>query len=144
MPHHTNPNENQPNQDPLSAPDVTTTSETGTSERGRATPPLAEMRPMAYRLFLAGVGLYALTREQLTERTNGWIARAEALEAERRARMEAKLRQHGRGQATPDQPLLPITPADIENHLPSRTEVQTINRRLDTLLRRLEELDNEP
>lgn len=94
---------------------------------------------MAYRLFLAGVGLYAITQEQISEMTSRWIARAEALERERRTRMAARLEQV----APPRYTTLEDLDLDtLETHLPSREDVRTINQRLDTLLTRLEELDS--
>ncbi len=108
-----------------------------------SSPPLSELRPMAYRLFLAGVGLYAITQEQISEMTSRWITQAEALEEERRARMVAKLTQtHGRV-ASPRYPALDELDLDLlETYLPSREDVHTISQRLDTLLTRLEELDS--
>jgi hypothetical protein len=49
-------------------------------------PILGAIRPTSYRLFLAGVGLYAVTRDRLEKLADNWIIRAERLEAERRTR----------------------------------------------------------
>ncbi|MCA9980830.1 MAG: phasin family protein [Anaerolineales bacterium] len=115
-------------------------------------PPLSELRPMAYRLFLAGIGLYAVTRERLSALTSDWMARAEALEAERFARLEEKL--HGRVVETVPTPDAHADDAESHNaldralrrtNLPTRQDVQALNTRLDGLLDQLDEITtNQP
>ena len=114
-------------------------------ENATPEPPLAELRPMAYRLFLAGVGLYVVTQERLSRLTSDWIGRAEALEAERNARLEAKLQ----GRPRPES-IVPetddadrhsaVTRALRRTNLPTQQDVQALNTRLDGLLGRLDEI----
>lgn len=111
-------------------------------------PPLSEVRPMAYRMFLAGVGLYAVTQEWLGSWSDRFIARAEAVEAERHERLRAKLA------AQTDEPeATTAVPDDIDDEmlsahlqrldLPTRDDLQDVNARLDAVLSQLEDVIEE-
>jgi polyhydroxyalkanoate synthesis regulator phasin len=110
-------------------------------------PILGAIRPTTYRLFLAGVGLYAVTRDRLEKFADNWIIRAERLEVERRTRLQQKLGQLPASPSTQAQ-TAPQTTAEGHNppplpllaELPTQTEIQTLNQRLDNLLTHLDNL----
>jgi polyhydroxyalkanoate synthesis regulator phasin len=116
-----------------------------------AEPILGSIRPSSYRLFLAGVGLYVVTRERLGKLADNWMARAERLEAERHTQLQQKLAQLS---ATPtasapapptNEPLTAseqrsTLPLPLLGELPTQTEIQTLNQRLDNLLTHLDNL----
>jgi polyhydroxyalkanoate synthesis regulator phasin len=116
-------------------------------------PPLAQLRPTAYRLFLAGIGLAAVTQDRLTNWADRWIAYAEDVEAQRAARVAARLQSRVSGPTEVEQALVVYDDTAVDETIvanirqldvSTRQDIDALSQRLDDLLDQLEEVAPDP